>query len=67
MYRLCGLIYFGKFHFTCRVVSRSGEVWFHDGMTTGNKLTFEGNLVNISDVLCKAGQRKLSVVVYVKM
>ncbi|KAI0354008.1 hypothetical protein OH77DRAFT_1405729 [Trametes cingulata] len=68
MYRLCGLIYFGKFHFTCRVVTGSGKVHLHDGMKTGKKLVPEGNLINMdSKMLGKLGKRKLSVLVYQKM
>lgn len=43
-YRLCGLIYFGRFHFTCHVVDSHGNVWFHDGMKTGNDFVPGGNV-----------------------
>ncbi|KAI9069009.1 hypothetical protein FKP32DRAFT_1560572, partial [Trametes sanguinea] len=67
-YRLCGLIYFGQFHFTSQVVTRSGEVYSHDGIKTGSKLTFKGNLVGMdSKMLSKLGKRKLSVVIYQKI
>lgn len=67
-YRLCGLIYFGKFHFTCRVVDRHGDVWFHDGMKTGSNLVPEGNVLSLnSSLLQKAGKRCVSVLVYTRM
>ncbi|EIW53762.1 uncharacterized protein TRAVEDRAFT_77901, partial [Trametes versicolor FP-101664 SS1] len=67
-YRLCGLIYFGKFHFTCRVVDRHGDVWFHDGMKTGTNLVPEGNVLTLdSSLLQKAGKRRVSVLVYTRM
>src|SRR6267143_5907636 len=33
-YRLRGLIYWGEFHFVSCIIDRSGQVWFHDGITT---------------------------------
>ncbi|KAJ6528833.1 hypothetical protein B0H19DRAFT_896806, partial [Mycena capillaripes] len=32
---LRGIIYGGEGHFTCRYVEKGGEMWFHDGITTG--------------------------------
>ena len=65
IYRLCGLIYFGEFHFTSRIVDHSGEVYYHDGMKTGEKLVFEGNLLTLdSKKLHKAKKRRLSVLIY---
>lgn len=67
-YRLCGLIYFGKFHFTCRVVDKHGDVWFHDGIKTGHNLVPEGNTLNLdSSVLQRAGKRKVSVLLYTSL
>jgi hypothetical protein len=31
-YHLRGLLYFGNFHFTSRIISAEGDVWYHDGM-----------------------------------
>jgi len=31
-YYLRGLLYFGNFHFTSRIISAEGDVWYHDGM-----------------------------------
>ena len=67
-YRLCGLVYFGKFHFTCRVVTRHGDTWFHDGIKTGNTLVSEGNIINMhSKALKKAGKRRVSVLIYTRL
>lgn len=46
-YRLCGFIYYGRNHFTCRVVTRAEEVWFNDGMVDGKTYHFENKLENM--------------------
>jgi hypothetical protein len=43
-YRLMGIIYFGDMHFVSRVIRPDGQVWFHDGMSTGRNLIYQGNL-----------------------
>ena len=40
-YKLRGVIYFSGDHFTSRVITRSGMVWFHDGIFTGRSLVYE--------------------------
>ena len=40
-YKLRGVIYFSGEHFTCRVITRNGMVWFHDGIFTGSSLVYE--------------------------
>jgi hypothetical protein len=40
-YVLRGVIYFDNQHFTERVVTSSGMVWFHDGIFTGRSLVYE--------------------------
>jgi hypothetical protein len=41
---LRGIIYHGDNHFTSRVFSSKGKVWFHDGITTKNKCIEDGEL-----------------------
>src|SRR5882757_7066118 len=36
MYQLKGLVYHGAFHFTSRMVTSDGSVWFHDGQLGAN-------------------------------
>jgi hypothetical protein len=43
-YKLCGIIYFGDAHFTACVIYNQNMIWFHDGITTGQKLIYEGLL-----------------------
>ena len=47
-YVLQGVIYYSNNHFTCHVITSTGMVWFHDGMLTGQSLTYESdNLATI--------------------
>lgn len=43
-YALRGVLYGGENHFTSRIVKPDGETWFHDGIETGKKCVYEGNL-----------------------
>ena len=38
IYTLRGVIYYGNHHFMSWFVSRSGIVWYHDGILTGGSL-----------------------------
>ncbi|EIW58457.1 uncharacterized protein TRAVEDRAFT_124747 [Trametes versicolor FP-101664 SS1] len=65
--RLCkwsvrGLIYWGADHFTCRFVDLEGQVWYHDGISTGRNCARESSLADAD--LCHARGRQLSHVVY---
>lgn len=40
-YVLRGVIYFDNQHFTERIITSSGMVWFHDGIFTGRSLVYE--------------------------
>ncbi|KAJ7281249.1 hypothetical protein C8J57DRAFT_1056666, partial [Mycena rebaudengoi] len=63
---LRGVIYLGGNHFTARLISGNGDVRFHDGITTGRRTVYEGNLNN-SDFICdlqKAGSMKAVAAVY---
>jgi len=39
---LQSLVYHGDYHFTCQIIDKSGNIWFHDGMTTGRSTLKEG-------------------------
>ncbi|KAK7007938.1 hypothetical protein R3P38DRAFT_2552449 [Favolaschia claudopus] len=43
-YILRGVIYSGGNHFTCRVLTENGNIWYHDGIETGKDLIDEGDL-----------------------
>ena len=50
--QLRGLIYYGGNHFTSRLVTNKGKVWFHDRITTGNSVILQGHMRNIKEMLC---------------
>ncbi|KAJ7252196.1 hypothetical protein C8J57DRAFT_1077516 [Mycena rebaudengoi] len=42
--KLRGIIYHGDEHFTSRMFTTNGDIWFHNGITTQSSTRFEGNL-----------------------
>ena len=62
---LRGLVYYGGFHFTCRIIDESGNVWFHDGMTTARTTIKEGRIGSVSQPdLKKCRNKQLCLVIY---
>jgi hypothetical protein len=41
---LRGLVYHSDYHFTCQIIVQSENIWFHDGMTTGQAAIKEGEV-----------------------
>ncbi|KAJ6501356.1 hypothetical protein DFH09DRAFT_944726 [Mycena vulgaris] len=39
-FALRGIIYAGNNHFTSRIIKEDGSVWYHDGISTGNKCEY---------------------------
>ena len=63
-----GLIYYGDFHFTSRIIGTDGMVWYHDGMTTGSSCENEGDFDKFSSrKLLKCKGKKLILVVYARV
>ena len=44
-----GAIYYGGAHFVSRIVSPTGEVWYHDGIETKRQCFREGHLIDFSE------------------
>ena len=67
-YRLCGLIYYGAFHFTTRIITSDKSIWFNDSMKHGRKFNLEGNMTNISGSYLSTAPdaRKCILAIYVK-
>lgn len=62
-YRLCGLIYFGDFHYTCQIVDRDGRIWYNDGQD--NQTSYQGHIVSHEySRLTKCKGRELAVILY---
>ncbi|KAJ7264715.1 hypothetical protein C8J57DRAFT_1069882, partial [Mycena rebaudengoi] len=41
---LRGLVYHSNAHFTSRIISVQGDIWFHDGIVTRNSSVYDGNI-----------------------
>ena len=54
---LRGIVYHGNNHFTSRIITANGKIWYHDGITTGNICMNEGQL-NTSAIDLKNCQGK---------
>jgi len=62
---LKGLVYHGDYHFTCRMIDESGNIWFHDGMTTRKNTLQEGKFGSVSQPNLKECRNKqLCLVIY---
>ncbi|KAJ7662638.1 hypothetical protein DFH06DRAFT_987244 [Mycena polygramma] len=63
--KLRGIIYLGHAHFTCRMITKTGAIWFHDGIATGRRCRLEGNLthvVDFTDLSESMGNRVVAVI-----
>jgi hypothetical protein len=54
-YKLRGVMYHLDNHFTSRIVSESGHVWYHDGIETGKQMVAEGRIGEIELGTCQSG------------
>ena len=41
---LRGLVYYGDFHFVCRVITTGERIWYNDGKSMGHTSTVDGTL-----------------------
>ena len=46
---LRGIVYHGDNHFTSRIISPGGDIWFHDGITTKSSCESDGHFNTTSD------------------
>jgi len=61
---LRGVVYHGSYHFTSRIVSVNGHVWYHDGRSTGNICNDDGllNLMSDTDIkTCRSRDLVLAI------
>jgi hypothetical protein len=56
--KLRGIVYHGQHHFTCRIISDDGQIWYHDGVTTAQSCTYEGLLNDINNANIKTCKNK---------
>jgi hypothetical protein len=62
-YQLRGVIYYGSDHFTSRIISLTGQVWFHDGIITGRSTEYEGMLEDVVLNVCRS--KKPCILIYI--
>ena len=55
VYKVRGLIYWDKAHFTCRMIGKGKQVYYNDGHETGNTCIPEGPLSEIEDLYNLSG------------
>ena len=55
---LKGLVYHGDYHLASRIIDNSGNIWFHDGMTTGKIALKEGKFGSASQPNLKECRNK---------
>jgi hypothetical protein len=61
-YQLRGVLYYGANHFTCRIVSKNGTTWFHDGIATGKSVVHEGHINNLHSLsTCQGKQASAAI------
>ena len=60
-----GAIYYTGNHFVSRIISPTGEVWYHDGIETKRQCICEGHLIDFSEISLKFhGSKRCVGVVY---
>lgn len=64
--RLRGIIYHGGFHFTSRIITPRGNMWYNDGASNCGKSFREGSIYQLpcTDYLNTCRGRSVSVLVY---
>ena len=63
--KLRGLIYFGDIHFTSRIISDDGTIWYHDVMVTGGTTVLDGRLDEMTPkALLTCRGKKLEIALY---
>lgn len=61
-YDLRGIIYFGDSHYASRVVVNQNQVWFHDGISTGRNMIYDGLLTpNLDLSTCRGKTAQIAI------
>jgi len=65
-YLLRGVVYFGSGHFVGVTVSKTGNLWFYDGMRDMGKLKYLGTLDQNTPDLRQQGGKSAAAALYVR-
>ncbi|KAF8226548.1 hypothetical protein L208DRAFT_1301297, partial [Tricholoma matsutake] len=60
-----GVMYYLDDHFTSRIITESGHVWYHDGISTGCQMENEGSITNMTSNLGTCQSRIATCAIYV--
>lgn len=68
-YRLCGFIYYGDEHFTARIVTSEGQVYYNDGLKYGSMYHLESkfNDMTLAQLSNTSNGHKLALAFYVQI
>ena len=66
-YRLSGILYYGNNHFTSRIISQEGYVWYHDGMATHAHMILDGASLHEDMDLLVCRERRACAAIYEAM
>ena len=67
-YALQGVVYFGESHYTSRIIPNGNQVWFHDGMDTGDLLRYEGLLTSTTNLSSSSCYGKCAILeIYIQI
>ena len=50
IYKVRGLTCWNRTHFTCRMIGKTSEVYYNNGITTGTTCIHEGKLSEMKDI-----------------
>jgi hypothetical protein len=63
--RLAGVVYYGQHHFTAQIILSDGQIWFYDGIVTGNHLVYSGSINQNPDLShCRGKQAVAAIYVW---
>lgn len=65
---LRGIVYAGGAHFVCKLFSKGGKIWYHDGILTGRRCVDDGCLRDVNDLrtLMSTRNRRAVLIIYAR-
>jgi len=59
-----GIVYYGSDHFTAHIILEDGQMWFHDGITSGQTTIYDRSLILNCPELYTCRGKQASLVLY---
>ena len=66
-FHLKGIIYYADGHYTSRTIYNQDQIWFHDGILTGQSMLYDGAITSSNDIqlsVCRG--KKAIAAIYMK-